>query len=76
MAEVSITTPQHTLDAYLAVPAGDGPFPGVVVLHDVFGMTKGCPSSCGLVRCTGLCGGGAWPIFLGWSVHLPGRDLS
>ena len=39
MAEVSITTPQHTLDTYLTVPAGDGPFPGVVVIHDVFGMT-------------------------------------
>jgi carboxymethylenebutenolidase len=39
MTEVSITTPQHTLDTYLAVPAGDGPFPRVVVIHDVFGMT-------------------------------------
>lgn len=39
MTEVSITTPQHTLDAYLSVPAGDGPFPGVVVIHDVFGYT-------------------------------------
>ena len=31
------TAPQ--LDAYLAVPAvGDGPWPGVVVLHEVFGL--------------------------------------
>jgi len=39
MADVAITTPQHTLKAYLAVPEGKGPFPGVVVIHDVFGMT-------------------------------------
>jgi carboxymethylenebutenolidase len=39
MAEIAITTPHHTLKACLAVPAGTGPFPGVVVIHDVFGMT-------------------------------------
>jgi len=27
-----------SLDAYLAVPAGDGPWPGVVVLHEVLGL--------------------------------------
>lgn len=27
------------LDAYLATPAGDGPWPGVVVLHEAFGLT-------------------------------------
>jgi carboxymethylenebutenolidase len=28
-----------SLRAHLAVPAGDGPWPGVVVLHEVFGLT-------------------------------------
>ncbi|TGD75698.1 dienelactone hydrolase family protein [Mangrovimicrobium sediminis] len=36
---VSITTPQHTLDAYLATPEGEGPWPGVVIIHDIFGLT-------------------------------------
>jgi len=41
--EVRITAPQHMLRAYLRAPdgdaAGDGPWPGVVVLHDVLGQT-------------------------------------
>jgi carboxymethylenebutenolidase len=39
MAEELIQTPQHTLTAYLATPSSTGPWPGVVVIHDVFGMT-------------------------------------
>lgn len=39
MAEEIIRTPHHTLKAYYALPSGTGPWPGVVVIHDVFGMT-------------------------------------
>lgn len=39
MTETTISTPHHTLKAHFAVPAGSGPWPGVVVIHDIFGMS-------------------------------------
>ena len=39
MAEISISTPHHRLKGYLAKPNGKGPWPGVIVLHDIFGLT-------------------------------------
>jgi carboxymethylenebutenolidase len=39
MTEVLISTPHHQLKSYLATPKGEGPWPGVIVLHDIFGLT-------------------------------------
>jgi carboxymethylenebutenolidase len=39
MTEVSISTPHHRLKSYVATPQGVGPWPGVIVLHDIFGLT-------------------------------------
>jgi carboxymethylenebutenolidase len=39
MSDVSISTPHHQLKAYVATPEGKGPWPGVIVLHDIFGLT-------------------------------------
>jgi len=39
MSELMITTPQGEMPAYVARPAGDGPWPAVIVIHDIIGMT-------------------------------------
>jgi carboxymethylenebutenolidase len=37
--DVGVPAPAGTLPVYVATPDGPGPWPGVVVLHDVLGMT-------------------------------------
>jgi carboxymethylenebutenolidase len=39
MADITIPVPQ-VMRAHLARPSGDGPWPGVIVIHDAFGMTS------------------------------------
>jgi len=39
MSEISISTPHRQLKGYMAMPQDKGPWPGVVVLHDIFGIT-------------------------------------
>ena len=38
--QVTIQAPGGALPGYLATPTGDGPWPGVVVLHDLVGMSR------------------------------------
>jgi carboxymethylenebutenolidase len=38
MSDVTYPAPAGPLPGYLAVPHGDGPWPGVVVIHDAFGL--------------------------------------
>ena len=37
METVTIDTPDGPIDAVLSVPEGEGPWPGVVMIHDAFG---------------------------------------
>jgi carboxymethylenebutenolidase len=39
MSDQPISTPHGELLTYVATPSGEGPWPGVVVIHDVAGMT-------------------------------------
>ena len=39
MSDTRVAVARGELRCYLATPSGDGPWPGVVVLHDALGMT-------------------------------------
>ncbi len=39
MTTIEIDTPDGRIDALLGVPAGEGPWPGVVVIHDALGYS-------------------------------------
>jgi carboxymethylenebutenolidase len=40
MATIQIDTPDGSIDALLSLPQGQGPWPGVVVIHDAFGYGR------------------------------------
>jgi carboxymethylenebutenolidase len=40
MTDITVDTPNGTIDAVLEVPSGQGPWPGVVVIHDAFGLRE------------------------------------
>jgi carboxymethylenebutenolidase len=46
MPEVTLTGPLGTLGGYCARPEGPGPWPGVVVIHDVAGMSSDLRRQC------------------------------
>jgi carboxymethylenebutenolidase len=46
MTDVTFDAPAGILPGYLAVPTGQGPWPGVVVIHDAFGLSKDIKRIC------------------------------
>src|SRR5260370_18617569 len=40
MTDINVETPNGSIDAVLEIPSGEGPWPGVVVIHDAFGLRE------------------------------------
>src|ERR1700751_6353025 len=40
MTDINVETPNGTIDAVLEIPSGEGPWPGVVVIPDGFGLRE------------------------------------
>jgi carboxymethylenebutenolidase len=53
MPETTLRTPSGEVAAYLAVPAGDPPWPGVVVLHEAFGLNDDIREHAGRLAAAG-----------------------
>jgi carboxymethylenebutenolidase len=53
VADVNFPAPQGEIRGYLALPTGQGPWPGVIVIHDIFGMSSDLRHQCDWLAAAG-----------------------
>lgn len=64
MTDVSFPGPHGELGGYLKRPDGEGPWPGVIVIHDAFGMTTDLRNQCDWLAGEGFAAFG--PDLMSW----------
>ena len=75
MVDVTISTPAGEMPGYLSHPGGDGRWPGVVVLHDGFGIDEAVRAQADWLAGAGYLGPVGRPGLSGAAVSVPAEDV-
>ena len=73
--DVTIATPAGGMPGYLSRPGGDGRWPGVVVLHDGFGIDQAVRAQADWLAGAGYLALLGRPGLWGAAVSVPAEDV-